>query len=173
MRLADLPTKRATTFELKPTAPERAAVAEALGITGVKKLTFTGTLAPQGKSDWTLAAKLGATVVQPCVVSLDPVTSRIDEDVARSYVAALPEFDDSEVEMTTDEKVDPLPNTLDIAAVMIEALSLALPTYPRASDAELGTMAFAAPGVTPMTDDDAKPFAGLGALRESLEKKDK
>ena len=171
MRLSNLPSGRATTFDLRPTAPERQAVAKMLGILGVKKLTFSGTLTPQGKTDWQLEAKLGATVVQPCVVSLDPVTTRIDEPVRRDYVAAQPDIDEPEVEMATDETVDPLPETLDIAQVMIEALSLALPAYPRATAAEMGAMAYAAPGVAPMTDDDAKPFASLGSLRESLEKK--
>jgi uncharacterized metal-binding protein YceD (DUF177 family) len=120
-----------------------------------------------------LNAKLGATVVQDGGVTLEPVTTRIDESLMRTYRADIPEIDAAEVEMTTDEAIDPLPVTLDIADVMIEALSLSLPAYPRSEGAELGKTAFSAPGVTPMTDDDAKPFAGLGALRESLEKKDK
>ena len=173
LRLADLATGRPTAFDLKPSAAERKAIAQALGIAGVKKLTFTGALAPQGRSDWTLEAKLGATVVQDCVLTLDPVTTRIDEPVARRYMADIPEIEASEIEMALDEAIDPLPVTLDVAQVMIEALSLALPTYPRAPGAELGTVAITTPGQTPMSDDDAKPFAGLGALRESLENKDK
>ncbi|MEO0904769.1 MAG: DUF177 domain-containing protein, partial [Pseudomonadota bacterium] len=77
------------------------------------------------------------------------------------------------VEMPDDDTVEALPETLDLAAVMTEALSLALPPYPRSEGADLSNAVFAEPGVTPMTDDDAKPFAGLGALRESLEKKGK
>ena len=172
MRLADLPTKRPTQFSLAPDAAARKAIAQHLAIVGIKKLTFEGTLTPQGKSDWALSAKLGATVVQECVVTLAPVTTRIDEPVIRRYMADIPEIEASEVEMALDEAIDPLPDTLDVALVMIEALSLAMPTYPRASDAELGSVAFSAPGIAPMSDDDAKPFAGLGVLRESLEKKD-
>ena len=173
MRLSDLATRKPTTFELVPTANERHAIADVLGIVGIKKLRFTGQLAPQDRKDWTLTAQLGATVVQDCVVTLDPVTTRIDEEVQRSYVADIPEIEASEVEMLVDETVEDLPETLDIAQVMIEALSLALPTYPRAAGADLAKTAFSEPGVTPMSDDDAKPFAGLGALRESLENKDK
>jgi hypothetical protein len=51
---------------------------------------------------------------------------------------------------------------------MAEALALALPDYPRAPDAELEAGQFAAPGVAPMTDDEAKPLAGLAALRDRL-----
>lgn len=173
MRLSDLATRKPTEFELVPTADERRAIADALGIVGVKKLRFIGALATQGRRDWTLRADLGATVVQDCVVTLDPVTTRIDEPITRSYVAEIAEIEASEVEMPEDDTVEALPETLDLAQVMIEALTLALPLYPRADGADLSHAVFTEPGLAPMTDDDAKPFAGLGALRESLEKKDK
>ncbi|MEJ8560793.1 DUF177 domain-containing protein [Yoonia sp. GPGPB17] len=173
LRLADLATRKPTVFELVPTADERKAVAAALDIVGIKKLRFSGKLTPQGRQDWTLSAELGATVVQDCVVTLDPVTARIDEAILRSYVADTPEIEASEVEMPEDDTVEALPETLDLAQVMIEALSLALPPYPRVEGADLSQAVFAEPGVTPMSDDEAKPFAGLGALRESLENKDK
>lgn len=173
LRLADLATRKPTAFDLSPTADERKAIAAELGIVGIKKLRFTGALAPQGRHDWALTADLGATVVQECVVTLDPVTTRIDEELTRSYVADMPEIEASEVEMPVDDTVEALPETLDLAQVMIEALTLALPLYPRAKGADLSQAAFTEPGVAPMTDDDAKPFAGLGALRERLENKDK
>lgn len=172
LRLADLATRKPTEFTLVPTADERKAVAQALGIVGIKKLRFAGALVPMGQRDWALTAELGATVVQDCVVTLDPVTTRIDETIKRSYVSDLPEIEASEVEMLVDETVEDLPEALDLAQVMIEALSLALPVYPRAEGANLADTAFTEPGLTPMSDDDAKPFAGLGALRESLESKD-
>lgn len=173
LRLADLATRKPTEFALVPTADERKAIAAELGILGIRKLRFAGALAPRGRQDWTLTADLGATVVQECVVTLAPVTTRLDEKLTRNYVADLPEIEAAEVEMPEDDTVEALPETLDLAQVMIEALSLALPLYPRAEGAELSDAVFADPGVTPMTDDDTKPFAGLGALRESLEKKDK
>lgn len=171
LRLADLATRKPTPFELTPTAPERAAIAADLGIVGIKKLRFTGTLVPQGRKDWTLNAVLGATVVQSCVVTLDPVTTRIDEPLTRLYTSEMPEIDASEIEMPVDDIVEALPETLDLVQVLIEALALALPPYPRAPDADLTDAVFTEAGKTPMTNDDAKPFAGLGALRESLEKK--
>ena len=173
LRLADLATRKPTEFALAPTADERRAIAAELGIVGVRKLRFTGALTPQGRQDWSLSAELGATVVQDCVVTLAPVTTRIDENLTRSYLADMPEIEAAEVEMPVDDTVEALPETLDLAQVMIEALALALPLYPRREDADLSDAVFAGPGVTPMSDDDAKPFAGLGALRESLENKDK
>ncbi len=172
IRLGDLSNKRNTSFEIEPDAAECAAVAGHLNILGVKKLRFSGEFTPQGRTDWELTAKIGATVQQACVVTLEPVTARIDEPVMRRYIANFEDPDEEEVEMTADENTEPLPASVDVAAVMIEALSLALPPYPRKDGAELGEAVYSDKGVAPMTDDDAKPFAGLGALRDALKNKD-
>ncbi len=172
LRFADLPTRKPTSFDLTPTAEERKAITQMLDIIAVKKLRFTGELTPQGRTDWSLNAKLGTTVVQACVVSLDPVTTRIDEDISRRYLAEVPEIDAAEVEMPEDDSIDLLPDSLDLAQVMIEALSLALPAYPRSADAALTQVNFSEPGTEAMTDEDAKPFAGLSSLKEALEKRE-
>lgn len=171
IRLSELSNKRNTSFDLTPNASDCAAIAAYLGINGVKKLHFSGDFTPSGRTDWELSAKIGATVSQACVVTLDPVTTRIDEDVARRYVANFEEPDEDDVEMTADENTEILPASLDVAAVMIEALSLALPPFPRKDGAALGEAVFADKDVAPMTNDDAKPFAGLGALRDALQNK--
>ncbi len=165
--LARLP-RAPRSFELRPEAPERARLAEALDIEAVRKLRFAGTLEPEGAQDWKLVAQLGATVVQPCVVTLAPVTTRIDMDVTRRYLADWHEPTGEEAEMPEDDTTEALPARLDLGAVMAEALALALPDYPRAADAELEAGQFAGPGVAPMTDDEAKPLAGLAALRDRL-----
>ncbi len=171
LRLSDL--KRKTNFDLAPHAPARRATADALGIIGVKKLTFKGTLTPTGKADWTLHASLGATVVQSCVVTLDPVTSRIDEDITRHYIADMQELSDAaESEMPDDDTTETLPETLDLLRIMEEALALALPAWPRAPGVDPVEIAVTEPGQTPMTDDDVKPFAALKSLQQKLKNND-
>mgnify|MGYP001096596192 CR=1 FL=1 len=172
VRLSDLPNRKPTPFEIVPSADEREAIATRLGIVGIRKLRFVGMLAPQGGHDWHLTADLGASVVQSCVVTLDPVTTRIDEAVTRTYLADMPEITGGETEMPEDDTTEALPETVDLAAVMVEALSLALPPYPRREGAALGEAVFTESGITPLRDEDTKPFAGLAGLRESLEKKD-
>jgi uncharacterized metal-binding protein YceD (DUF177 family) len=161
-------SRAAHTFEIAPDADARAALAARLGIDAVRKLRFAGTLTPEGKRDWRLSARLGATVVQPCVATLAPVTTRIDTDITRRYLADWQEPEGDEAEMPEDDTTEALPDRLDLSAVMFEALALALPDYPRADNADPGDRQFAAPGVAPMTDDDAKPLAGLAALRDRM-----
>jgi uncharacterized metal-binding protein YceD (DUF177 family) len=172
LRLTDLASSRGTTFALAPDADERGAIADALGIIGIKKLRFDGELTPQGRQDWVLTGRLGATVVQECVVTLDPVTTRIDEEVTRHYMADLPDVTGTELEMPEDDTLEPLPDSVDLYAVLAEALALALPLYPRSDGAALGQVVYTRKGIEPLTDEDARPFAGLGALRDSLKNKD-
>jgi uncharacterized metal-binding protein YceD (DUF177 family) len=171
IQLRDLATRKATRFALAPDAAACSAIAMALGISGLRKLQFRGTLTPSGKQDWLLDAHLGATVAQPCVITLATVNTRIDENVRRHYMAELPQIEGTEVEIPEDDSLEPLPASLDLAQVMTEALALALPAFPRAPDAKLEAAVFTDPALAPMTDADARPFAGLGALRDALGKK--
>ena len=159
-------------FSLKPDAGARAALADAFGILGIKKLTFEGEAAPSGARDLTLRGQLGATVVQACVVTGDPVTTRIDEPVLRHFIADLPEPADGETEMPEDENADPLPEILDLSEVMAEALALSLPPWPRSEGVDPVEISVTEPGKTPMTDDDAKPFAALKNLAKRMDSGD-
>ncbi|MBO9473383.1 DUF177 domain-containing protein [Shimia sp. R10_1] len=173
-RVADLPQNRPTVFELRPDAQTLEAIAKELDLTGLKKLSFKGELHAFGKSDWELIADLGATVIQPCVVTLEPVTSRIDEVVERRFLAKMPELaaDEEEIEMPEDDDAEPLGATIDVFAVMQEALALNVPLFPRSEGAALKEAVFTEAGKKAMTDEDARPFAGLAALRDQLTPKD-
>jgi uncharacterized metal-binding protein YceD (DUF177 family) len=168
VRLADPGARGSLPVLVTPDAAARAAIARHLDIRDIRKLRFEGTLTPEGRRDWTLTATLGATVVQDCVVTLDPVVTRIDEPVTRRYLADMPEPTLGEVEMPEDDTIEPLPASLDLAAVMVEALSLALPPFPRAPGAELGELTVTEPGSAPLDADTIRPFAGLAGLRDKL-----
>ncbi len=170
LRVADLPQNAPTSFELRPGAGELDAIKQDLNLLGLRKLSFVGTVKAQGKRDWVLTAKLGATVIQPCVVTLEPVTTRIDCPVTRVFIADWSEPDDVEFEIPEGEETEALGSEIDPALVMTEALSLALPLYPRKDGAELGQAGYTEAGKQAMTDEDVKPFAGLAGLRDALKK---
>lgn len=168
LRVADLPQNAPTAFEITPDKPALEALAAELGLTALRKLRFAGEIRAIGKSDWQLAGTLGATVVQDCVVTLEPVTTRIDEPVQITYLARFDMPQDEEAEMPEDDSTEALGTHIDPAAVMAEALALHIPAYPRKEGAELGEAVYAEKGVTPMRDEDTRPFAGLAALRGQL-----
>ncbi len=156
-------------FKLEPDAGARARAASALGVSSVRKLRFEGQVTSMGREDLQLEGQLGATVVQPCVVTLEPVTTRIEEPVTRHFLAHPPAIaEGSETEMPEDDSEEPLGDTIDLWAVMLEALSLAIPPYPRAAGAELGEIRVTEPGKAPLSDEEARPFAALKGLCERL-----
>lgn len=163
-RVAALPARKATRFDLHPGPGALAAIAGALGIPAVEAVRFRGELRPAGRRDWVLDADLEATVTQACVITLAPVTSRIAEGVVRRYVAELAEPAAEEAEMA-DETVEPLPAVIDAGAVMIEALALALPPYPRAEGADFAAAEARPEGTAPLpAEETVRPFAGLADL---------
>ena len=91
------------------------------------------------------------------------------QDILRRYLADFAYPDGEEVEMPEDDSAEPLPEVIDVGAVAAEALALALPPFVRAPGVELGGEDYAAPGVSPLRDEDLRPFAGLAALKSKLE----
>lgn len=166
--LATAKVTRPVAFDLRPDETARDEIAARLDLLGLRKLSFAGSVAPAGARDLTLEGKLGATVVQPCVVTGEPVTTRIDIPVLRAYLAEMEMPTAEEAEMPEDDNAEPLPAVIDLEAVMEEALVLALPDWPRAEGVDPVDLSVSEPGVVPMTDEDAKPFAGLKALRDKL-----
>lgn len=169
-RVADLSQNHSTPFELRVSKDVADKLAQQLGISALRKLSFVGEIYGFGKSDWELKAHLGATVVQPCVATLEPVTTRIEADIERRFLAEppYPDEDEEEIEMPEDENADVLGNEINVSTVMEESLALNLPLYPRAADAEIAEKVFTEPGKKAMTNEDARPFAGLAGLRDKL-----
>jgi uncharacterized metal-binding protein YceD (DUF177 family) len=170
LRVSDLSQNTPTVFDLRPDAAGLQAIADEMGLLALRKLSFRGKIRAEGQSDWQLEGVLGATVVQPCVVTLEPVTTRIDEPVRRRYLSdpsvILPEGE--EVEIPEDDSAEPLGSTINPYSVMLEALALALPAWPRAEGAEIGSVTVTEPGQTALAEEAMKPFAGLAALRDKL-----
>ncbi len=158
LRVAHLNPRSPTTFSIRPDAAARAAIAQELDITALSALRFDGSLRPEGGDGWRLTGTLDARVVQPCVVTLQPVVTDLSEQVVRVYSPHLTTPEGEEVEMP-DETLEPLGQFIDLEAAMIEELALALPEYPRAQGADLPE--------TPAEDtapDTRRPFEGLDKL---------
>jgi uncharacterized metal-binding protein YceD (DUF177 family) len=172
LRLADLPQGRPTALRLVPDDGQLAALADRLDVDLVRKVRLDATLSPGPGRDWTLSGRLGATVVQPCRVTTEPVTTRIEELVSRRYTPDMPEPSGDEMEMPEDDGVEPLPTMLDVGEVLEEALSLAIPAFPRAEGAGEVDLTATPPGAAPIDDASVKPFAGLADLKSKLERGD-
>jgi uncharacterized metal-binding protein YceD (DUF177 family) len=168
-RITDLPGRKPTHFNLIPDGHIRAAIAKFLDFPKLKNLSFAGSLTPKGRSDWILEGELRADVVQECIITLEPVPAKLHEKVRRTFMTEMPAVTGDEEEMPEDDTIEQLTGTIDVGAVMIEALELALPLYPRAKGAELGAAQFSEPGTEALNDETIRPFAALGDLLKKKE----
>lgn len=158
LRVAHLNPRADTPFILKPDEETRAAIAEDLGLLRLTRLEFSGYVRAEGGEAWALEGELSARVVQPCVVTLRPVKTNLAQKVRRHYSPHFQSPEGEEAEMP-DETQEPLGQFIDLTEVMIEELTLSLPDYPRAPDAELP--------VEPEEPEDTemrRPFADLDKL---------
>lgn len=177
--VATLGKKKATYFKMALSKPELHAMIEDLDVTDLQKLKFEGSVRALGRTDWQLSGQLAATVVQPCSITLSPVRTRIETKITRRYLAQMPEprasgdaaaASDPDGEPSfDDETIEPLGAEIDLMTVLREALLLEIPDFPRSAGAELGAAQFTEQGLAPMTDQDARPFAGLADLKAKLE----
>lgn len=171
-RTGALSPRKPTRFSYRPDARERATLAQDLGLISLHRLDLTGEIRPAGRDELVLEATLTAAADQACSITLAPAPATISETVRRRYVAGLETPEGDEVEMPEDDSVEPMPEVIDLAEVAAEALALALPLYPRAPGAEFAHAVHAAEGVTPLSDADLKPFAGLQGLAAKLAAKE-
>jgi len=166
VEVARLPRDAEFPFDLEPAPEEAAALAHLLGAVSVRALGFAGHLRPAG-AGWDLEARLTATVVQRCVVTLDPVTAVVDQTVRRRFLP--PTGAEVEVSPEDDDELEPLGSRIDLGLVATEALALALPDYPRKPGARLGERV-TGPEASPDPEEapGEKPFAALAALRDRM-----
>ena len=172
LRPADLSQRKPTHVRLVPDAGQLEELSDRLGVDALRKVRLEGELRPGPGRDWTLEAALGATIVQPCRVTTDPVTTRIEEPVRRHYSADYDAPTSTELEMPEDDSLEPLPSVIDMGDVLEEALTLAIPAFPRAPSADGLDLSATPPGAAPIEDDEAKPFAALSALKDKLQGKE-
>ncbi|MEM7497305.1 MAG: DUF177 domain-containing protein [Pseudomonadota bacterium] len=169
VEVAALAESGGLSFELAPEAGERAVIARYLGLDGLAALGFRGNLVPQG-AGWALEGRLTARLGQTCVVTLEPVETEVDVPVERSWLPDVAPPSAAELELREDDyrAPEPLGREIDLAVPMLEALALEIDPFPRGEGAEHGAEVYAPPGEAPLTDEAARPFAGLAALKARL-----
>lgn len=150
--------------ELVPDEATRQAIAQEVRLVALPRLSATFDLTRRGTDGLRVEGRVTATVVQNCVVTLEPIESEIDEPMELFF---QPE---QAVETETGEEADfhpvegkepPEPlvdGTVDLGTIATEFLILGIDPYPRKEGA-----VFDAP---PAGDPASHPFAALAALKK-------
>lgn len=145
-------------------ADDRAAVAAFLRITTLERLAVR-LHAVRFRGGIRVTGRLEAEIVQPSVVSLEPVRQAIAEPVDRIFLpAGEKDFaDDADADVFVDPEGEDIPdhfegNEADLSDLIIEILALAIDPYPRLAGETIA--------VDSAGDDPADhPFAALRRLK--------
>lgn len=152
---------------IEATAAECAALARRLDILAVHALsaTFTVRELQPGKL-YRVRGVVHGEVEQRCVVSLEPVTQSVDEQVETLYAADAGAGDGEELVFGAEEEdVEPLGDgTVDLGELAVQYLALGLDPFPHAPGVSIGD----ADKVE--RTGEAGPFAALAKLRRDGEK---
>ncbi len=159
--------------EISATPPERAALARRFRLVGFDLLRATAKIEPaDGPGLLRLSGHFSAEVTQACVVTLEPVASRIEADYTQLYslepgpLPASVDGEDVVVDPEAEEPPEPLgPDGLDLGEAVAQQLAVALDPYPRAPGATLAEAleVLEAPGAAETGPREG--FAVLEALR--------
>lgn len=151
---------------LEATAEERGRLAERFGLLALDSLTADLTVT-RGASGIPIRVRgrLHASVVQECVVSLDPVPSEINELVETEYAPAAEDGTEEAFDPDEPEPPEPLEgDSVDLGELVAQHLSMALDPYPRKEGAEPPEWD-AEPGENGEKEADS-PFSALAQLRK-------
>ena len=160
-------------FDDVPTEDETNEMAALFDVVSIRKMRFQGVIAPFEDNGWLLEGKLGVSVSQNCVVTLERVRTRLDLDVRRIFTPmAEPDENEITLDASHNDEIEPLGKEIDLGLVAMEALALAIPEYPRVEGAELPESSFSPPEASDIEEEAPKPFAGLAALKEKLSNPD-
>ena len=145
---------------------ERAALAARLRLDAVERLEATVLARRMPLDEYEVSGRLSATVVQTCVVTLQPVRSVLSDEFHTRYVPAgrLGEHDMLDA---NDEVVEALHgSSIDAGELVSQQLALAIDPFPRAQGAQwpqANDPEARAPG-------RSGPFAALAALNKGRDR---
>lgn len=136
VRAADVPPE-GVEGRLTADAGQRAAIADALDLVSLDALTFDYRVRRSGRGRLKLDGRLEASVVQSCVITLEPLENMVSEEVSLDFwppeeiagleqTAAPAEF---EIGLEGPEPLED--GTLDIGQLAYETLASSLDPYPR------------------------------------------
>lgn len=169
VRIDKLPTN-GRTISVDADETTRARIAEALKLMAVERFVADLTVAPM-RGGLRAQGRLKARIVQSSVVSFEPVPQNIDEEVDRVFLpvghtahAPAPGTEEIFIDLEDDDFPDHIDGPeVDLSALLIETLALAIDPYPRREGEDLSTLGINA------IEDDSGPFAALRQLKDKGE----
>jgi uncharacterized metal-binding protein YceD (DUF177 family) len=141
-------------------------LAARFGVLAVRALGFEAEVAPWGPGGWRVTGRVRAGLTQTCVVTLEPVDTELDEPFER-FFAPPRRLEEAQALLDDDaeEEAEALGPAIDLGEIAAETAALGLDPYPRRADAAFEGRVQGPPDAEPLTDEAARPFARLSALK--------
>ena len=125
-------------FHLVADASTRASIAQLAGVPDLPRLEASFDVTPHGSNGLHVVGRVSATVGQTCSVTLEPMTSELNEDVDLVFLppaAAEPRQKSRvEIEVVLDDEPEALIDRIDLGILATEFLVLGIDPYPRKPD---------------------------------------
>lgn len=117
-----------------------------------------------------------AGVVQQCVVSLEPLETKIEEEFSLDFDLLSPDEQDApqevleeEVAFDPEEEREPLNGQmLDLGELLTQQMAIALPAFPRKPEAALERSQWGSEAVEEEFSEEVSPFSKLKELKKNL-----
>lgn len=144
--------------------PERAAVAAALGLLEASNINASYRIGRIAGGGYALSGRMNADVAQSCIVSLEPVRDKLDEDFDVEFWPDVDAADESgqDARILEGKDMERLERgEIPVGRIVFETLSAAINPYPRKPDTAFD-----------WKDDKAgdpekiSPFAALSRLKD-------
>lgn len=147
------------------TSDERTAFASAAGLEACDDLKADLDIEPLAGGSYRVRGRVRAEITQACVVTLEPVPARLDEQVLVDFRA---DFDQAvtgrhEIDLDEEADIEPIENGgLAVGRIVYESLASAIDPYPRKPDAALPEASGQGDAGKP------NPFAVLAQLKAKM-----
>jgi len=158
--------REGSVLTLEATAEERRRLAERFGLLSLDRLTAELTVT-RGASGIPvrIRGRLRASVVQECVVSLEPIPCKINESIEVEFAPAAEDRAEEVFHLDQPEPPEPLEgDSVDLGELVAQHLSVALDPYPRKEG--LAPLEWAAGGPEDRENETDGPFSALAPLRK-------
>jgi len=133
-----------TDLAISATAEEETALAKRFGVDGISNLKAQVTLTPFASGNKiALKAQFSADIAQTCVVTLEPLTNRIEGEFFTEFVQRAFSGDADEIDFAIDDDDPPEPiveGRIEFGELIAQNLGLLIDPFPRAPGAVFGAL---------------------------------
>ena len=153
-------------FQHRSNSLELAELTQILNIEDLKLFSFQGYFVQLNRNDYILRASFNATVIQLCIISLNRLKTKIRHKIHQPYSAEKIINRTKYISINYDSlEKEQIQSEINIGDIMLEALSLEIPLYPKKKNAKFDGLTITDSEIKPLDQTLNNPFIQLKELQ--------